>query len=78
MHHFGCPIYVRVENAGKLDEQAKLAKFVGYSELHGYGYPPWVVGVGPGCDLKTHGPTSDPHGFHVAEGPLQAPMLRTP
>ena len=30
MHHFGCPIYVRVKNAGKLDEQAKQAKFIGY------------------------------------------------
>jgi len=30
LHHFGRPIYVRVENAGKLDEQAKQAKFIGY------------------------------------------------
>ena len=31
MHEFGCSIYIRVENAGKLDEQAKQAKFIGYN-----------------------------------------------
>ena len=30
LHCFGRLVYVRVENAGKLDEQAKQAKFVGY------------------------------------------------
>ncbi|KIM65163.1 hypothetical protein SCLCIDRAFT_52568, partial [Scleroderma citrinum Foug A] len=31
MHCFGCPIYICVENAGKLDKKAKQAKFIGYN-----------------------------------------------
>ena len=30
MHHFGCPVYIHIKNAGKLDKQAKQARFVGY------------------------------------------------
>ncbi|KIM51512.1 hypothetical protein SCLCIDRAFT_33370 [Scleroderma citrinum Foug A] len=30
MHRFGCPVYVRIKNTGKLDEQAKQARFIGY------------------------------------------------
>ena len=30
MHHFGCPVYIHIENTGKLDKQAKQARFVGY------------------------------------------------
>ena len=30
MHRFGCPVYIQVENTGKLNEQVKLCKFVGY------------------------------------------------
>jgi len=30
MHRFGCSVYICIENAGKLDKQAKQARFIGY------------------------------------------------
>ncbi|KAF8833347.1 hypothetical protein BDN67DRAFT_917194 [Paxillus ammoniavirescens] len=30
LHHLGCTVFVKISNAGKLDEQAKAGKFVGY------------------------------------------------
>ncbi|KAI6101847.1 hypothetical protein F5141DRAFT_982531, partial [Pisolithus sp. B1] len=37
LHCFGCKVFIWLENAGKLDKQAKEAKFVGYdSQSKGY------------------------------------------
>ncbi|KIM69345.1 hypothetical protein SCLCIDRAFT_67574, partial [Scleroderma citrinum Foug A] len=37
LHCFGCKVFVRLENVGKLDAQAKEARFVGYG-LQSKGY----------------------------------------
>ena len=37
LHCFGCKVFVRLENMGKLDAQAKEARFVGYN-LQSKGY----------------------------------------
>ena len=37
LHCFGCKVFVRLENVGKLDAQAKEARFVGYN-LQSKGY----------------------------------------
>ncbi|KIJ67264.1 hypothetical protein HYDPIDRAFT_84210, partial [Hydnomerulius pinastri MD-312] len=30
LHHFGCTVFVKIVDAGKLDEHVKTGKFVGY------------------------------------------------